>query len=282
MDASLQAADHDGGWRRHGLRRMGWLFARRPGDREGAGDGGDPSTSAPLDGGDARGTDADASAPPFCASQSPTPFFCADFEQLEGLDPAFTRLGGTVKVDRGMLLVRLPSISSQAPDGATTPAAYVRSVANAEALALSASVSVLVPALPPEASAKVLWIVVPINASVIHSSRVALVFGSTPTLVETTFERSASGSSIRPSFERAYPTARSLPVGAWTRVEMHLTLGTPPHATLTFGGELAWEGDLGGTWAPAGVATALVGLVDPRTPSEAWSASFDDWTFDLR
>lgn len=239
------------------------------------------STDAGSDAGSDAGIAIDGASTKFCESRTPTPSFCDDFEGDAGFerwDDVTQLFGGTATIDTrdpsspaspSSLFVTVPEADADAP------IAYLKK----KFLPAFVSEATLAFAIRTEdmAGKTERAPVATIHAEVPGGPReVRLVLAAPPNIAELHL-----GSQGEVQLGRTYFLSPALKPGAWTRVEMQLSLTSPGHVKVTLDGVLALDQELSGTWQPAPVSIN-VGIEYAVTPTRAFTVRLDDVAFDAK
>jgi hypothetical protein len=261
------------------------------------GDDGAPlgDDGAPGDDGGAQGFDA-GDAAPFCASQSPAPTFCDDFDENPLDAAAFTAPWDQV-TQTGGSVVRSGGIVT------SPPLAMLSTATSPVTQSIDLAAYKVFPALTKLSDLNLAFDVYVASADKTNKSDAVLAaielvgaFGERWALeLEVSYEAVDGGGALDVLFSEnrdpvdgggsgysSHAVAQKLPLGAWTRVTMDAT-ASPTGATtiaLHFGAtevaKYAITVDL-----LDGQPEILVGLTYASESSEGWAARYDDVTFDV-
>jgi hypothetical protein len=228
---------------------------------------------------DASATDASTgggeTGAPFCASRTPAPFLCDDFDERTDFgrwEPPTRLFGGALRVDTadsysapGSLLVSIPSAMTNAPI-AFLSKKVTRTVTGATlSFAIKTDDARGKTVRAPTAT---------ITAETAAGQRQARVVLGTEGPNVTELQLQPGGAVL---FSQSFPLA--LPSGTWTRVEMAVSFTDPGHVTVKLDDQIAVDRSLHGGWAPA-PATANVGIEYASTPTTAFDVRMDNVVFD--
>lgn len=230
-------------------------------------DGGEPSDDAGMTGEGA------APAGPFCSSRQPAPFFCDDFDQSPplGLWTRTEASGGTLRVDTsdavsrpGSLLVTIPATTNP------PPVAFLSKETSGPVTEVTFSFDLKTDDLSgePERSPSCV-----IEADG-HAARLML---ASPTV----FNEIAFDGSGKVVSSADAPPSPGIPAGEWTHVELHIVLSPSPRATVKIGSVVAADVALSSGWHRARVIARL-GIYYAETPTNGWTARFDNAVLDTR
>jgi hypothetical protein len=245
----------------------------------------------PGDGGgvtDAGGADvggeAEAEAPPFCASLSPPAFFCEDFDEgdlKKGWDSQQTSRFCDGRLDHSIALSQPDSfyadtIHSVGGDGGVEESVSLLSKDLGHMKSMDLSFDVYMeayggdPNLPSNDA----------NAAVL----VAVSFGfvnflfTVVTPTDARFIESAAPDG-GPMSGMSHPLTAGLPLGQWTHVDATLvpgvSAGTPANVSITFDGNVVLQTPLTITQVPTNDAVMAMGLLLFASPN-LWKVHYDN------
>lgn len=235
---------------------------------------------APDDGGS---TDAPADAPPnatFCATITPKPLFCDDFERPDPKgtwgDPSLSGGGAlaTVPSTRGAgreLLATIPVFGA----GGVSSARMERTFPETDEV--SVSYALRVDAAPGQGGQQIMNVVVYLPANGDFFSTYVFVRPEDITLVEQTFPGGNGGAGVFV----LHPLAETIPFGEWKRLELVIKLSAPPRLKLSVGGKVAFDGPADGFYR-RGAPTLTAGVHYTNAPSGPLSVRVDDLTVDVK
>jgi hypothetical protein len=233
----------------------------------------------------------------FCASLSPKPLFCQDFDRaplaMEGWDE-ITGVGGSSSLS-GSEFVSAPS-ALQVQSGALSRNATVDVAAYKAFAALAATPAVFTFSLDlrvdlydssRSSDAVLCAFVLKDAAGTVWSLQLAATYDGTNLSVD--FAEDAVPSGGGPEVYASHPASKTLPLAAWTRVTMEVTLhetngpaaATRNTARLLFGSVEVANVALH-VLAVDGTPEIVVGYEWITPPSPPWSSLYDDVTFDSR
>jgi len=260
---------------------------------DGLGDGSsDAGIIAATDGGDANVT-ADANAAPdagivdaapfSCATVSPAPMFCDDFERDSVLGEwTDTDLvgGGTITIDA------ITSTSGTRSLLGTTPASATADTFNATIHHATFPVVVSDVHLDFDEN-----IASAVDMNQFDLFRLTLHTPSDPasgalqiaiTLKSTEIFLDENDYRVVPTKYIAHDYKRAPAYGKWERFSMHLTLGASPHVTVMLGADVIVDDDLTSPNVVPSSLELVLGLYNSYEPAAKRSVNFDDLVLDAK
>jgi hypothetical protein len=206
----------------------------------------------------------------FCATRTPTPTFCDDFERtdlLGGLwDSQQVSSSGTVAIQSNALVTTIPLYTTGDIGRAGLERAF------GVATRVSYGFRLRVDAPPPNDNFEAMALTVTIGGDSFNLhlglESGALVF------VEQTFPEGG------PSTYEDHPLTVPITFGSDHRVEIVAKLTAPPRSTVFVDGKVAWDADAPAFFRP-GRAQIAAGLIDVFSPAGPDALHIDDVVVDL-
>lgn len=250
------------------------VFPEAPGDVTVETGGGSDASDAAAD--TTWGAEAEADAPPapFCASLSPQPTLCADFDEgpFNASFPVLSEPGSTELGADGQYSVSPPnSMYAKVAQGESiaNTYAYVEKTFASTAKGADYAFDIRPESITANASAVVAEIGLDYGLPTQHV--LGLVFSTTDRLEESFFESDGGEVFLEHDFGPV------LQVGSWTHIEIVLSLAQGTVEVLANGTQVLAPAMLDATWPTSTSSlTVDVGFEYANDTTSAWTARYDD------
>jgi hypothetical protein len=260
----------------------------------GTADGGPDSGNVPEGGGGEGGGGVDGGGS-FCASLSPTPTFCDDFDEATsptGWDQIIQN-NGAVTVDSLLAFSKPGSMlaeTSAAVGGQQTEADVLKQFASLQgkAIQISASFEMNVQTWDPSSSGQILAFEIIFKNSSSTFNQIVLNLNSLGASgVSAQIAENAQGADGGEAGYNSYPLSTHPPTKTWTKVEVDLVIASPTSAasnviTVKLDGATQLSQQALQVPLQGGSPWVHMGIGYVATPAGAWAVRFDDLVVDIK
>jgi len=241
-------------------------------------DGGAATTDAGSEaassggGGDASG---DGAPGPFCKTLSPAPFFCADFDDGASINDwsrSVIQAPGEVILDGASFRSPPRSLLVSLPTGTRLQNGLFRDVgAHAD---LTLAFDVKVEEADPAGFLDLFAVRFPPGLRSIY-------FHVDGDFVHTTLSEQIPNDGGADTFG-SHLFSKSLSLGQWARIQLHIHFGNASTASVTIDGESVFSGALDPAQVPTETMAVAAGLQYVSTAATPWTIRYDNFTVDTK